>query len=137
MSLCWPLTLTGKRPDPVESKRNPMNKPFNLDRPTSLWKLFTVLSVVLAGCSTGTVTNPVTWYASNAGAAIRVVIYDEICERRIGNVRISSRRETPITTCGDENGEASVRYRGDNYPSRSETWTRRTGIRNNQLLIMQ
>lgn len=70
-------------------------------------------------------TNPVTWYLVNSGSQITLVVQDLVCNRRYNNVRVASGREAQLQTCGDENGEAHVRYRVDGYASRSSPWTTR------------
>jgi hypothetical protein len=51
------------------------------------------------------------------------VLYDMVCNRRMGNLRLSGRRETPLSTCADENGRAYVRYRPEGYANRMAGWT--------------
>lgn len=78
----------------------------------------------------------ITWYAVNPGGALRVTLYDMVCDRQIANLRLSSRRETAVTTCADESGRAYVRYRPRGYASRMENWTYNR-IRENQRVYMQ
>ena len=92
----------------------------------------------MTGCTT---TPPddretITWIALNPGGALRITLYDMVCSRQVGNLRLSSRRETPVTTCADESGRAYVRYRPRGYSSRMEGWTYNR-IRANQRVMMQ
>ncbi len=93
----------------------------------------------IAGCESTSFDDheQVTWYAVNSASAMRVVIYDLVCERRMGNVRLTRRGETPITTCANSEGRAEVRYRNDVYANQSAGWTTRTNIRPNQRVYVQ
>ncbi len=84
-----------------------------------------VAVIIIAGCSTALPddSEQITWYAVNPGGALRINLYDLVCGRQIANLRLSSRRETAVSTCADENGRAYVRYRPRGYSSRMETWT--------------
>lgn len=96
-------------------------------------------SMLIAGCTSlrQPITNPVTWYAINNAGAMRITVYDFVCDRRMGNVRISGRGETAITVCGDNAGRASFRYRPDGYQAMAADWIRQNDIRNNQRIFIQ
>ena len=81
-------------------------------------------------------TEIITWYAVNPGGTLRIVLYDLVCGRHYGNLRLSSRQETAIETCADADGVARVRYRPHGYASRVEGWTHNT-IRPNQRVYVQ
>lgn len=83
------------------------------------------------------ITNPVTWYAINNAGAMRITVYDFVCDRRMGNVRISGRGETAITVCGDESGRAEFRYRPDGYQAMAADWIRQSNIRDQQRIFIQ
>lgn len=78
----------------------------------------------------------VTWYAVNPGGTLRIVLYDTVCDRRYGSVRLTRRGETRLSTCADADGHAKVRYRPHGYASRQEGWTYNT-IRANQRVYVQ
>jgi len=86
-----------------------------------------LLAVALSTMSCSTPLPPdaemVTWYAINSAGSMRIVVYDIVCKRRMGNLRLSGRRETPVTSCADENGRANVRYRPEGYANQVEGWT--------------
>ena len=94
--------------------------------------------VALSGCVAEPPpgTERITWYAINTAGSMRIVLWDLVCERRMGNVRLSGRSETPITTCADESGRAYVRYRPDGYANRAEGWTYNR-IRSGQRVLVQ
>ncbi len=81
-------------------------------------------------------TEMITWYAVNPGSSLRIVLYDVVCNRRIGSLRLSARRETPVTTCAGEDGRADVRYRPHGYATRVQGWTYNK-IRPDQRVYMQ
>ena len=93
---------------------------------------------LVSGCSTAVPDDAklIGWYAENSGASLRVTLYDIVCNRQIANLRLSSRRETLVTTCADENGRAYVRYRPRGYAGRMESWTYNR-IGENQRVYMQ
>ncbi|MEQ8953556.1 MAG: hypothetical protein RL120_05435 [Gammaproteobacteria bacterium] len=68
---------------------------------------------------------------------MRIVVYDLVCSRRMGNVRLTGRGETAITTCANEQGLAEFRFRPDVYANRSGGWSVRSNIRANQRVYMQ
>lgn len=98
-----------------------------------------LLAGLLTGCASmqQPITNPVTWYAINNAGAMRIVVYDFVCDRRMGSVRLSGRGETAITVCGDEDGRADFRYRPDGYQAMAADWVRQQNIRSNQRIFIQ
>lgn len=98
-----------------------------------------LLSGLLSGCASmkQPITNPVTWYAINNAGAMRITVYDFVCDRWMGNVRISGRGETAITVCGDETGRADFRYRPDGYQAMAADWVRQRNIRSDQRIFIQ
>lgn len=92
----------------------------------------------VSGCTSSIPDNVemITWYAVNPAGSLRIVLYDTVCGRRYGSLRLPGRQETAITTCAGEDGRASVRYRPHGYASRVEGWTYNT-IRANQRVYMQ
>ena len=105
----------------------------------SLAAILSVCALLLGACAQSNVDeyDQVTWYAVNSEGALQIIIYDLVCDRRMGRVRISGRRETAVTTCADENGRAQFRFRPDSYATRSEGWSNRENIRPNQRVYIQ
>ncbi|MBT8147347.1 MAG: hypothetical protein KJN90_10875 [Gammaproteobacteria bacterium] len=83
------------------------------------------LAQAIGGCATAIPDDAdlITWYAVNTGGTLRVTMYDIVCDQQIANLRLSSRRETAVTSCADENGRAYIRYRARGYASRMGSWT--------------
>lgn len=62
------------------------------------------------------ITNPVTWYVVNGwNSQVTFQIWDDVCNRRLTRIRLRVREEIQVTTCGDEDGLAQVRYRRDSF----------------------
>ena len=99
---------------------------------------FLVALLFIAGCTSPPPEDveSITWYAVNPGSTLRITLYDMVCSRQVASLRLPSRRETAVTTCADENGQAYVRYRPRGYASRMENWTYNR-IRENQRVYMQ
>ncbi|HJO11306.1 MAG TPA: hypothetical protein QGI39_04615 [Gammaproteobacteria bacterium] len=98
-----------------------------------------VICVVLQGCaaSQAPLYDPVTWYAVISGSRLTIVVYDNVCKRRHGNVRLSGRRETAVTTCGDSEGRANVRYQLEGYMASAGDWVERSRVTQNQRIYVQ
>jgi len=110
------------------------------ETPELTLRIFLLCVVALStGCASmqQPITNPVTWYAINNAGAMRITVYDFVCDRRMGSVRISGRGETAITVCGDENGRADFRYRPYGYQAMAADWIRQSNIRNNERIFLQ
>jgi len=76
------------------------------------------------------ISNPVTWYAVNGwNSSVAFDIRDRVCNRQLPKVRLARGEEIQITSCGDENGIARIRYRRDSYQMAWSTGTARNGQR--------
>lgn len=104
-------------------------------------KPFSVLLMLsLGSCETveQEIHNPVTWYAVNGWSdTVNFELFDVICERYLRDVRLRPGRQVTMTTCGDEQGNASVRYRRDRIAATGAPWTREPRISPQQTIYMQ
>lgn len=102
--------------------------------------LLSIWFVSLGGCTTdqGEIINPVTWYAVNGWTdTVTFELYDQVCERFLRDIRLNPGRQLELTTCGDEQGNGSVRYRRDRIAAAGSPWTRENTIRPQQTVYMR
>lgn len=103
-------------------------------RASKLGILFT--SLLLQSCSfePPQLTNPVTWYAVNGWySPVELQIYDRVCGRPLRSIRLDVREEIAVTSCGNAQNRAVIRYRRDSYQM---AWSEGTAG-NGQRLQMQ
>ena len=96
--------------------------------------------LALSSCTVAdtTVTNPVTWYALNGWSdTVRFDMYDIVCDHRLAAVRLRPGDQVAITTCGNERGQASIRYRRERIAAAGRTWTTETMVRSGQELLLR
>lgn len=85
----------------------------------------------LSGCeiTPPEVTNPVTWYAVNGWSeSVSFDMYDYVCERTLPDMRLRPGREVAVTTCGNAQGRAAIRYRREGLATTATPWSQRRSI---------
>ena len=98
-----------------------------------------ILALLGSGCSTmpAELTNPVTWYGVNGlGDSVSFDVFDLVCERYLRDQRIRARREVEVTSCGNDNGVAAIRYRREGLAPGSP-WTTQNGIAQGARILMR
>lgn len=85
----------------------------------------------LSGCQVAQpeITNPVTWYAVNGWSeSVSFDMYDYVCERTLPDMRLRPGREVAVTTCGNAQGRAAIRYRREGLATTATPWSQRRSI---------
>ena len=94
----------------------------------------------LLGC-TGfdtTIVDPVEWWAVNGwGNAVTIKLYDNNCRRNLRDITFRRDGEVSVISCGDGQGKANVRFRKEDYASRSAPWSPDTTVSANQRTIVR
>lgn len=93
---------------------------------------------LLLGCAVtpAEISNPVTWYAVNGwDDTVSFDVFDLVCERYLQDQRIRARREVEVTSCGNEQGNASIRYRREGLAPGSPWTTQRVVSRDSRIFM--
>lgn len=94
----------------------------------------------LVGCSAldTTIVDPVEWWAVNGwGNAVTIKLYDNNCSRFLRDLKFRRDEEVKVVSCGDGQGKANVRFRKEDYASRSAPWSPDTSVSVNQRTIVR
>ena len=82
--------------------------------------------------------DPVEWWAVNGwGSAVTIKLYDNNCSRSLTDIKFRHDQEIKVISCGDGQGKANVRFRKEDYASRSAPWSRDTSVSVNQRTIVR
>ncbi len=98
-----------------------------------------MVAILLSACATAPaeIANPVTWYAVNGwDDTVSFDVFDLVCDRYLRDQRIRARREVEVTSCGNEQGIASIRYRREGLAAGSP-WNTQTSIRAGSRIFMR
>lgn len=96
------------------------------------YKLLYTLCPALLSCNLEPpeISNPVTWYAVNGwNSRVTLQIRDRVCNRQLRNITLDIGEEVQITTCGDAENKARIRYRRDSYQMPASTGVASDGQR--------
>lgn len=94
----------------------------------------------LLSCSglDNTIVDPVEWWAVNGwGNAVTIELYDNNCHRFLRDIDFTRAEEVKMVSCGDGQGQASIRFRREGYTSRSDPWGPDTSVSANQRTIVK
>ncbi len=90
----------------------------NIKSKNKIALLLCAIAVSQSACSfePPEITNPVHWYAVNGWTSpVTFQVRDRVCNRQLPKITLGIREEIRITSCGDENNRARIRYRRDSY----------------------
>ncbi|NQV69301.1 MAG: hypothetical protein HQ498_04675 [Pseudohongiella sp.] len=76
--------------------------------------LLFLLGPLMLGCTASPTPEYglVDWHLNNgSNSDLTLTVYDKICKRSFFRIRLSKTSQSSMTTCGNSEGEAEIRYR--------------------------